>query len=195
MPDVVDLRNPGRRGEQRNSIGMVLFLVSWGVTFVFLFLAYGLVRVRQAEWPPAGTPALGLAAPVANTLVAFASSVAFEVGLRAVQAGHLRRFRWAVLVAAALAIAFLGVQFALWERLSSQGLNAGDSVFAGMFYMLTWFHAAHVVVALCVVGWLAPGIVRERYNAREHQAVRYATWFWHFVTVAWVGVVVSIWVV
>src|SRR4051812_43187985 len=140
MSDVIELRR-GAKGAERSSIGMVVFLVSWGVTFLALFLAYALIRVRQPHWPPPGAPSLGRATPVANTFVAVGSSVVFDRALAAVRAGRLTRFRWLTVAGAALAVTFLVLQLNLWNALSEGGFNVGDSVYAGMFYMLTWFHA------------------------------------------------------
>ena len=93
---------------------------------------------------------------------------------------------------------FFILQVVQWRQLWAAGLRlplrrdgvAWDSsvAYAGCFYALTWLHAAHVLAAMGVLGWQAPGMWAMRFNLRDHLPVRFAVWFWHFVTVAWFGV-------
>ncbi|MCK6589736.1 MAG: hypothetical protein L6Q76_19365, partial [Polyangiaceae bacterium] len=57
MATVVELR-PNEKQEFTASLGMIIFLASWGMMFSALFFAYGFVRARALMWPPPGVPEL-----------------------------------------------------------------------------------------------------------------------------------------
>lgn len=186
MPDVIPLKD-GTRGQYAASIAMTLFLMSWGVAFATMFLAYAFLRARAPEWPPAGSPKLNVVLPILNTFVAAASSLAVERAMRIVaRTGVEAATRWFV-AGGLFGLVFLGLQCATWFDASSAGLTAESGVYAGTFFMLTWFHAAHVVAAIGVLWWLVARLRRGSTGPRGLQPVKLGVWFWHFVTGAWAG--------
>jgi heme/copper-type cytochrome/quinol oxidase subunit 3 len=191
VPDVIDLRR-GTKSQQVATIAMGLFLFSWGVTFVALLMAYAIVRSRQPVWPPVDAPVLPLGLPLANTFVAVASSVAFHKALAEIRRGRQRPFQRWIAGAGGLGVVFLALQGVSWADLWGAGLRPGESVYAGMFYMMTSFHAAHVLAGVLLLVLATPAILRGRYTARDHLPVRLTTWFWHFVTGAWLTVLVAV---
>lgn len=191
MSDVIPLRR-GPRSHLLASAAMALFLFSWGVGFVALFVGYAFVRIRQPHWPPPGVPVPPLWGALANTFVVFASSVTFHFAMRSVHAGRQPRLRLWVLVTGALGLTFLALQSYGWVSLWQAGLVMGQDAYAGMYYLLTCFHAAHVVVGVGLLIFLLPGVFKGRYTRRNHQSLRFVGWFWHFVTGAWVAVVLAV---
>jgi heme/copper-type cytochrome/quinol oxidase subunit 3 len=194
MPaDVIPLER-GPRSHFTTSIGMILFLASWGITFGGLFVGYAIVRWRAPQWPPPGTPHLPHLLPSINTAVAFVSSFAFDRSVRAARLGRPNVVRAWLLLAGVLGTAFLLLQNMVWTQLWDAGLRLGTNNYAGMFYSLTWFHAAHVLVGLLMLVALLPRALRAGFTPREHLPLRLGAWFWHFVTGAWVGVFLAFYV-
>jgi len=200
--DVIPMKR-GPRSQMTANIAMTLFLVSWGITFAGLFMVYIIVRWGAPQWPPPGAPALTLTLPLFNTALALGSSVAYDLAVRGIRLGRVRVMnRWLV-VAGICCVLFLVLQQVNWAQLWDAGLQLGlksteaekqINRYAGTFYALTWFHAAHVVCAVLVLLGLLPGIVRGKYTQRSYTPVRLAGWFWHFVTVAWLGVLLCFYV-
>jgi cytochrome c oxidase subunit 3 len=197
MAEVIPLGRPPREA-RRAKLGMTLFLASWAVTFIALFIGCGWIRLRAPAWPPPGAPAMPILAPTVCSILAVTSSAAMQLGLWGVVQARRAAAQRALVVAAILGVAFLGVQLVSWVDLWQAGLRlerrapgmpwAPQVAYAGCFFALTGFHAAHVVTGLGVLAGLSPGLRRWRYTPRDHLPVRFAVWFWHFVTVAWFGV-------
>ena len=204
MADVIPISR-GPKTAAWAALGMKLFLGSWGINFVGLFVAFFWLRARLPSWPPPHLPALPRTLPTINTGIALLSSLACWRTVESVRGGRRRAAKIAVVATLALGTLFLVLQLVSWSHVWQLGLkpyHRADSapwrtatVYAGCFYTLTWFHAAHVLCGLAILGWMTPGVLKGRYSAREHQPVLFASWFWHFVTVAWLLVFLSLYVV
>jgi cytochrome c oxidase subunit 3 len=166
-------------------IGMIAFLASWAMLFSGLFFAWGLARVRAEAWPPSSVPAPPLGLPIVNTFVLAASSAALVVGLARLRRGATATLAPALWIAAALAIAFVALQLALWNEMWSAGLRPSSGQYGSLFYMLTWVHAAHVGIGIVALLWLAVRASAGAYSPGRHTAVRMWSLYWHFVGVAW----------
>ena len=192
--DIVDLgrvRARPTRDDVTAWLGMVVFLGSWAMMFAALFFAYGLVRARAPSWPPLDQPALPLLLPAANTAVIALSSAALVAALRALRARPSRTPGLWLAVAAALGALFLVLQSVVWARLWLLGLVPSGGPFASVFYMLTAFHALHVLVGLVALVWLAARALAGRAALRS---VRLWSMYWHFVGVVWVVVYATVYV-
>ncbi len=177
---------------------MRLFLLSWAGTFVTLFVAFFWIRARLPPSTSAALPKFPLTLPLIDTGVALLGSLAGHLTLRDLRRGNRRAagvFLLATLLSGGL---FLSLQLLYWAHAWRQGFRilgpgrADTAAFAGCFYALTGFHALHVVAALVVLGWMAPGVLRGRYSASRQHPVRLAMGFWHFVTGVWLAVLLAL---
>src|SRR4051812_24131317 len=125
MGTVVEIR-PRMREEFTSSLGMLIFLASWGMMFAGLFFAYGFARSKAIVWPPVGAPALPLALPALNTAVLLASSFVFARGIAALRRGKRDRFRAAVGLTLGLGALLLALQLSLWKSVAAAGLGVAD---------------------------------------------------------------------
>jgi cytochrome c oxidase subunit 3 len=182
--DVIPMSR-GTRSQLTASVGMLLFLFSWGLTFAGLFMAYIILWWRAEHWPPVGTPHLPKTMPLVNTLIAVGSSVAFELAVRGARRGRQLELRAWMIVTFILGVVFLALQNMVWVNAWDLGLQVRTNNYAGMFYALTWFHAAHVACGLIMLATFVPGIVRGAFNVRGYAPLKFGAWFWHFVTAAW----------
>src|SRR5438094_129789 len=82
-------------------IGMWIFLVSDGLSFAGLLLAYGILRGESPVWRHPGEPALGIAFTAGLTFLLICSSVTMVFAYEAAQHGSPRRAA-ALLAATAL---------------------------------------------------------------------------------------------
>ena len=175
-------------------VGMTIFLGSWAMMFGALFFAYAMLRVRTPVWPPAGVH-LPLLVPALNTVVIVLSGLALWRGSLAVDRGRGSLLLPWLSVAAGLGTAFLAIQCATWWRTWSAGLTSGSSPFGSIFYLLTVFHALHVLVGLGLLGTLFPGAAGHAYDVRRRTRLRLVSMFWHFVAVVWILMFVSVYLV
>jgi cytochrome c oxidase subunit 3 len=194
MGTVVELR-PRAREEFTSSLGMLIFLASWGMMFAGLFFAYGFARSKAVVWPPAGAPQLPIGLPAINTAVLVASSAAFVQGISALRRGRRGAFRVAVGVTLVLGVLFLALQLLLWRRVAASGLGVADGSYGAVFYVFTAFHALHVLVGVGILLWVFLRSLGGAYTEHNTINVRMCAMFWHFVDVVWLLMFLTIYVI
>jgi len=192
---VVPYRSPRQRDEVTAWIGMVVFLGSWCMMFGALFFTYGGLRTRAVAWPPAGLPLLPVTLPLLNTVCIVASSAALQYGIVALRRGHPSRLAAMLLSSLSLGAVFVGLQLVLWRSLWDQGLRPSSSAYGSVFYGLTWIHAAHVLVGLVALAWLAIRALRGDYTPARHLPVRLWAMYWHFVGAIWALMFVTVFLI
>ena len=114
----------------------------------------------------------------ANTLVLVTSGWFAALASQAAEAGQRRRVRLLLLPAILLGAVFLALKSAEYADLFAQGIGTETHAFYTFSFLLTGFHAAHVLagmVLLALVGWLA-----------TPRAVETGAAFWHMVDLVWV---------
>jgi nitric oxide reductase NorE protein len=114
----------------------------------------------------------------ANTLVLVTSGWLAAHAVRAAEVGQLRRVRLLLVPAILLGAVFLVLKGTEYADLFAQGIGTETHAFYTFSYLLTGFHAAHVLagmILLALVGWLG-----------TPKAVETGAAFWHMVDLIWV---------
>lgn len=96
----------------------------------------------------------------------------------AVIATNPRAARLWLAAAALLGLVFLGLKSIEYAAKSAEGISFETHVFFTFYYLLTGFHAAHVIagiVILALVGWHA-----------QPRVIQTGAAFWHMVDLVWV---------
>jgi len=163
--------------------------------FASLFFAYGVLRLRQPGWPPAGTPPLPQVLPAVNTALLALNSLALQRALVAARRGEKSHVVAGLVQASLLGGAFVVLQVVLWTSLFKSGLALEDGSLAAVVYGLTGFHALHVLVGLVGLGLLLPAVLRGTLNAARNNRLRLWVMYWHFVAVVWLAMYLLIFVV
>lgn len=160
---------PTRR-ENDARIGMVIFLSSWGMTFLTLFFSYAVLRYQSPQWPPAEVPPLPASrVPIAwiNTGLVLVSSFFSH---RAVQSLDASRFSRSLTWAGAAMLCgtgFLSLQIVTWLEMWTPGLRMSDGVYQALFYALTGFHALHIAAGIFIFAFSLSGVRRLAEQAGE----------------------------
>lgn len=186
---------PARAQETTSYIGMTVFVASWAMLFAALFMSYAVLRIRSPMWPPLGQERLPLGLPLAATALLALSSVALQRGLTLVRQGQTQRYLGHLLATLGLGGAFLGVQSAAWWSLWQQGLTIRSGLYGGVFYLLTCFHALHVLVGLFFLLWLVAGARRHHDLGSKLGRLGVVTLYWHFVGVVWGVMLVAVYLI
>ena len=177
------------------TLGMTIFLVTWIMLFASLFLAYAVVRVQSAVWPPPSEPHLPLAVPGLATLVLLGSGLVLRLGLGASRRGDARALARPGLITAGLGLVFLCLQAFGWRQLYAAGLRPGSSVYGSVFFAFTIFHALHVACGLVLLAVLAFRAWRPAQTTRSPLTfARLTAAFWDFVTAVWILMYVTVYV-
>jgi len=152
--------------------------------FLGSLVAYAVVRLRAAEWPPPGLPPLPAGLLVSTVLLALAS-VALEVAARAGPTGPGSRRRVALATSLGLAFAFLASQTVCWI-----GFVRGSpavTLYGWLFLFLTGLHAAHVIGGIVPLVILTVKAFHGLVPAGGGGGVRACATYWHFLALVWVA--------
>jgi nitric oxide reductase NorE protein len=135
-------------------------------------------RALDPETFAAGQARLDRTAGALNTLVLVTSGFCAAIAVRRAEAGDRRAARAWLGAAAALGLAFLLVKAREYADKAAEGIGIETDAFFTFYYLLTGFHALHVVAGMVVLG-----LVAIRPNPHP---VETGVQFWHMVDLVWV---------
>ena len=168
--------------------GMMCLIATEGILFVYLIFAYAYLGSQSpGPWPPAGPPSLALSAP--DTVVLLASSFLLGWGVR--KGASKARLQLALAGTFVLGAVFLVVQGFEW---AAKPFTLKTNAYSAIYFTLTGFHMAHVVVGLLMLLVLLGWSVSGRLNHHPECAFL-GTLYWHFVDVVWLAVFTAIYLV
>lgn len=113
-----------------------------------------------------------------NTVVLVTSGWLAACALACSEAGRHKASALRLVLAAALGVVFLALKASEFRDLAAQGIDTETHPFFTFYYLLTGFHAAHViagVVILSLVAW-----------ANRARNVEAGAAFWHMVDLIWI---------
>lgn len=160
-----------------NRLGLWLFILSDAFVFAGLLVArfYLLGATR-----PHLEQTLGLVV----TVVLLLSSFFMNRGEISIEYGDQKGFLRNTLVTLILGVLFLiGVVGVEWQMAP---FGPGDGVAASLFFVMTGFHAFHVLTGVIFLIIVLRNGRKGLYTREKHWAVEAAAIYWHFVDVVWV---------
>ena len=122
-----------------------------------------------------------------NTVVLVTSGLFAAQAERHAAQGNRRAARIGLMLAASGGVVFLAVKAVEYARDIRAGIGIDDHPFFTFYYLLSGFHAAHVVAGVAVLL-----LVAFRAQAAPVQA---AAMFWHMVDLIWVLILPVLWLV
>lgn len=167
-----------------SSIGMIIILVSFAMLFAALLLGYAVFRLTNEVWPPMGMEMVPIALPLLSTLVIAASSVTYINFEKNYSLGNQSTVKISYFLTLILGIAFMAVQFQLWDQMADMGLYVSAGIFPSLLYTLTWVHAAHIVMAILALLALLPAVFKEHTDTKIIWIQNIGK-FWHFLGIIW----------
>jgi heme/copper-type cytochrome/quinol oxidase subunit 3 len=183
---------PLEGGDDLNWWGLLWFLLTEAALFAYLIAAYLYIRaVIAPEWPPAGTEAPHLTLATVNTGLLLLSSIPVRWAGHAAERGRQR----STVIGLALTIVMGGLFLALQGyEYATLAFSPQTNIYGSVFYTLTGFHGAHVLIGLLIMGAALWHAARGRFSAERHFGVQAAELYWHFVDVVWVILFLSLYV-
>jgi heme/copper-type cytochrome/quinol oxidase subunit 3 len=163
---------------------MVWTIATEALLFVyFLFSYFYLASQSTGPWPATGPLDLHLMIPA--TVILIASSVAYWWGEHGIKHGNRAQLLIGLMVTLILGVIFLILESKDW---SSQPFGPQSDAFGSLFYTVTGFHGAHVIVGLLLNIVVQMWALRGDFSADRHLAVTNAGLYWHFVDIVWLFV-------
>jgi cytochrome c oxidase subunit III len=172
--------------DRRGTWAMAMFIATEAALFVMLFFTYYyLAHVSRGPWPPE-PPKMRLA--LIMLVVLLASSGVLHAGERAEKASRPSTARALVGLTVLLGLGFIVLQV-LEYRNHLKTLLPTDNAYGSIFYTITSFHGAHLVLGLLMLVYvlalpeIGPG------SKPPHRALHNASLYWHFVDFVWLLIV------
>lgn len=153
-------------------------------TFAIFFVVFAFVRALNVEAFNAAQALLDVDAGARNTLLLLTASWCVVRAVHALREGASQRARGWLLGALLTGTGFLlqkGWEYA--DKAREGHMLGGDSLFFDLYYILTGFHALHVVVGLLALAIMAWRVGRPA--ASTQHSLETAAAFWHLVDLLW----------
>jgi cytochrome c oxidase subunit III len=165
--------------------GMICFILTEAALFIYLQFSYyyHAVQPHQGPWPPDGVPSIRLALP--NTILLLASSLVAWWGEHGTKHGRRSHQLLGLSIAFLMGAIFLGIQGLEWQN-KTFGLTSG--VYGSLFFTVTGFHMAHVVVGLFLLLAVTVWSFLGYFGPARSSYVSIAVIYWHFVDAVWITV-------
>jgi heme/copper-type cytochrome/quinol oxidase subunit 3 len=165
---------------------MIFVVFTEASLFAYLLFSYFYLAVQPhapGTFPDGGLPDLTLAIP--NTAILLLSSVAVGWAQCSIERDNNRRLCAGLLIAAILGMIFLVVQYFEWVQ---KPFALASSTYSSLYFVITGFHMAHVVVGVivlwCLFAWSAMGY----FNRVRYAHIHIGALYWHFVDAVWIAV-------
>lgn len=156
---------------------MWVLVISELLVFGAGLLAFMSMRITDPAGFAEAQSVLNPAGAGFNTVVLVTSGFLAACVLPLAAADHPGRARLALLGAGSLGVVFLVIKGSEFAQKSALGVTYDSHPFFTFYYLLTGFHAAHVIagiVLLALVAWRL-----------EPRFVEVGTLFWHMVDLVW----------
>jgi len=178
----------------RQTLGILLFIVSEVMLFGAFFAAYFFLRVvvDPPSWPPEAFP-LPVGGAGMNTAILVSSSFTVHYALESIRRGNRTGLKLGLLATWLLGATFLFIQINEYVHI---GFSARDLGFGSIFYSLTGLHGAHVFVGLMLLTFATIRAFRGHFGPEEkdHLGVEVPGIYWHFVDIMWLVVYVTVYI-
>lgn len=162
---------------------MIFTIFTEGALFAYLLFSYYYLAAQPQPagmFPQGGAPSLKLALP--NTIILLLSSAAVAWAQVNVKHNRTRRLLAGLGIGAVLGTIFLVVQYFEW---ADKSFSLSSSPYSSLYYTITGFHMAHVVVGVLVLWVLFAWSALGYFNRRRFVPIHIGAVYWHFVDIVW----------
>ena len=174
--------------------GIMTTVVTEGLLFALLLFSYFYLRAGAGEWPLGGIAKPELMTTGVRSLLLFASSATISWGERGLRRGNQRRLQIGLVATIVLAIVFLAGHVVEMIELPAE-FTWRTNAYGSLYYTITNFHAAHLVIGLVMLSFGLVAARRGLYRPDRHLGLQVVSIYWHFVDVVWVFVFASLYLV
>ena len=176
---------PSATGIPNGKLGMWVFLASEVMFFTGLIGAYLVLRLGHPAWP-GSEGHLNVWIGTANTLVLICSSTTIVLALAAAGRGALGAARGWLLATVGLGSLFLVIKGFEYAAKFSHHILPSTNVFWSCYFVLTGFHALHVLGGIVFNLWVLAYARSQAAFAARGRRLEYAGLYWHFVDIVWI---------
>lgn len=170
-------------GHPPQKTALMFFL---GVVFVLfgLFIAAYFIRANVEDWRPMPEPTQLWV----NTAILFLASIVLQWTHSRLKSGNDVGINSALLLGAALTLAFVYGQYEAWQQMRAAGYFMYNNPANAFFYVITGVHAVHILGGLFVWIRAAFRVLSGMSAEKIRLSVELCAVYWHFLLLVWLVV-------
>ncbi|MDR6774598.1 cytochrome c oxidase subunit 3 [Azospirillum sp. BE72] len=172
---------PGGLDALPGNLMMWILIFSELAVFGVAFIGFAIARVLDPATFAAGQAHLNGTLGALNTMVLVTSGYLAARAVAAGRRGAAKQARRAMLAAAAVGSVFLAVKAVEYSATLGAGLTIDSDTFFTLYFLLTGFHALHVVLGIVILLLVSRSGPETLVENLETGAA-----FWHMVDLVWV---------
>lgn len=173
-------------------LGMWLFLATEILLFAVLFASFALYRWYYLAEFHAGSHHLNWKLGALNTVVLLISSFTAARAVSCAQKGENAKVTKLMLFTIMCGGIFLVVKFFEYRAKYMTGYWPGKENFwefknfLGLYFCMTGLHGLHVIIGMCLLGWVASKSRKNRFSGAYYTPVEIGALYWHLVDLIWI---------
>lgn len=171
------MTNEALKVDTTSAVGFIIGIGAWSLTFITLLWGYLFYRLHAGVWLGGYMSPAIVGKALLNTGILLISSWLWH--------RFLQKKGLPLLVLGFLSgVLFLAAQWELWILFLQKGLTFTGSLAGSFLYLLTGFHAAHVLIGLLI---LLPLGLKIGHSSPDRPAARFlfALRFWDLLMLFW----------
>jgi len=191
VAELTVVSEPSPFGVPSRKLGIWMFIVADSATFAALLFAYGYVRVANPDWTRPFSIWPTIVNGIVMTVVLLSSSLTIIAAVLAAQSGRkTTAVRW-LGATMLLGTLFAALHLREWVAMIGDGWRlfrnplGGAPLVGATFFSITGLHLLHVITGVIVIGVIALGYRRGRFDPGHLEVTGL---YWHFVDLVWMFV-------
>lgn len=184
--------------QEAASLGMWVFLATEVMFFGGMILGYVAYRYAYPAAFRAGSVHMLFMAGTLNTAILISASLFVALAVHAAREGNRKMLVWCLLISMFLGVVFLAIKGYEYHEhwvehkvpTKSFQWDGPDprhvEMFFVLYFVLTGFHALHMVIGVSVLAFIVYFAYHGRYTTEYHNPVENAALYWHFVDIVWI---------
>ncbi len=187
-------------GQQHEAswLGMWIFLGTEVMFFGGMFTGYTIYRSMYAETFALASNRMDVLLGTINTAVLICSSLTMAMAVHSAEENRRKKIMIFVILTMILGTIFLGIKFSEYYIKYKEHLVPGmnfqfpgpepgeAAIFFSFYFVMTGFHALHMIVGLGLQTYLLIKAARDRFSASYYTPVEMVGLYWHFVDIVWI---------
>ncbi len=169
--------------------GMLIALGSFSMLFIALLASYGILRVRSGLWMSYTIGTIPFFLAWVNTIVILISSITLFMASKANERENKIVTLNQIYTTIIIGLVFLSLQIILWNVLINDDFTITSHQAGSVFYMLSGLHGLHILGGIISLIWL---VFKIRVNNLILKPMRLVSMFWHYLTIVWVVIFLTV---
>uniref|UniRef100_A0AAU7BNB0 Cytochrome c oxidase subunit 3 n=1 Tax=Leptopilina myrica (nomen nudum) TaxID=2964900 RepID=A0AAU7BNB0_9HYME len=176
-------------------MGMMLFILSEVMFFLSFFWTFFHSSLSPnievgGVWPPNNIMQFDpFQLPMLNTVILLSSGVLVTWSHYSILNKDNEGSQVGLMGTIGLGLVFSMIQYMEYYEAS---FSMSDSVFGSIFFLVTGFHGAHVIIGSIFLLIILIRMSMTHLSSLHHFGFEAASWYWHFVDVIWIFVYILV---